>query len=70
MVQQISMRCSNCNGSGHATPANDTCPACKGKCLISEKKQFEVRHCRQGGMVGCEGEGSNGECLVSKMQQF
>ncbi|KAL6746893.1 molecular chaperone [Haematococcus lacustris] len=43
MVQQIQARCSNCNGSGSATPASDQCPSCKGKCLVSEKKTFEVQ---------------------------
>lgn len=42
MVQQIQTRCGNCSGTGFATPANDVCTACKGKCLISEKKTHEV----------------------------
>jgi DnaJ family protein A protein 2 len=42
MMQQIQQRCSQCGGTGYATPASDRCPACEGTCLIAEKKVFEV----------------------------
>lgn len=51
MVQQIQARCSSCNGSGQGTPAGDQCGSCKGKCLVSEKKTFEV-HVEQGMKAG------------------
>ncbi|KAG1668475.1 hypothetical protein FOA52_005248 [Chlamydomonas sp. UWO 241] len=51
MVQQIQARCSSCAGSGFGTPASDQCPSCKGKCLVSEKKTFEV-HVEQGMKAG------------------
>lgn len=51
MVQQIQARCSPCGGTGGAVPASDQCPACKGKCLVSEKKTFEV-HVEQGMKAG------------------
>jgi DnaJ family protein A protein 2 len=47
MVQQIQARCSTCNGTGSSTPQSDMCGNCKGKCLVSEKKTFEV-HVEQG----------------------
>lgn len=51
MVQQIQARCSPCSGSGYSTPPGDQCPSCKGKCLVSEKKTFEV-HVEQGMKAG------------------
>ncbi|KXZ50899.1 hypothetical protein GPECTOR_14g147 [Gonium pectorale] len=42
MMQQIQSRCSNCGGNGYSTPAGDQCTNCKGKCLVSDKKTFEV----------------------------
>eukprot|EP00798_Chlamydomonas_sp_ICE-L_P019376 gene19376-26025_t len=47
MVQQIQSKCSGCNGQGTSCPPSDQCTACKGKCLVSEKKTFEV-HIEQG----------------------
>lgn len=51
MVQQIQARCSPCNGTGYSTPASDHCATCKGKCLVSEKKTFEI-HVEQGMKAG------------------
>ena len=51
MVQQIQARCSTCAGTGSSTPASDQCTSCKGKCLVSEKKTFEV-HVEQGMKAG------------------
>jgi hypothetical protein len=42
MVQQFQQPCANCSGTGYATPASDSCGACKGKCIVPEKKTFEV----------------------------
>ncbi|PNW69999.1 hypothetical protein CHLRE_17g701500v5 [Chlamydomonas reinhardtii] len=42
MMQQIQSRCSGCAGSGYNCPPSDSCTACKGKCLVSDKKTFEV----------------------------
>lgn len=47
MVQQIQGRCNSCAGSGHAAAPGDKCTACNGKCLVPEKKTFEV-HIEQG----------------------
>uniref|UniRef100_A0A7R9YYF8 Uncharacterized protein n=1 Tax=Chlamydomonas euryale TaxID=1486919 RepID=A0A7R9YYF8_9CHLO len=53
MMQQIQARCSSCQGSGFGTPAGDQCTSCKGKCLVSEKKTFEV-HVEQGMKQGAK----------------
>ncbi|PNH11245.1 Chaperone protein dnaJ 2 [Tetrabaena socialis] len=42
MMQQIQSRCSNCAGNGYSTPPSDQCQSCKGKCLVSDKKTFDV----------------------------
>ncbi|GIL76075.1 hypothetical protein Vretimale_5701 [Volvox reticuliferus] len=42
MMQQIQSRCSACAGSGYNTPAGDQCATCKGKCLVADKKTFDV----------------------------
>ncbi|GFR48537.1 hypothetical protein Agub_g10434 [Astrephomene gubernaculifera] len=42
MMQQIQSRCSTCGGNGYSTPPGDQCPSCKGKCLVADKKTFEV----------------------------
>ena len=42
MMQQIQQRCSQCGGSGYATPLSDRCNTCDGSCLVAEKKVFEV----------------------------
>lgn len=47
MVQQIQGRCQNCSGSGYSCPPGDKCGSCNGKCLVPEKKTFEV-HIEQG----------------------
>ncbi|KAG2493478.1 hypothetical protein HYH03_008294 [Edaphochlamys debaryana] len=47
MMQQIQSRCSTCGGNGYATPPSDQCGSCKGKCLVADKKTFEV-HIEQG----------------------
>ncbi len=42
MMQQIQQRCSQCSGTGYATPMSDRCNTCGGTCLVAEKKVFEV----------------------------
>lgn len=42
MVQQIQQRCSKCAGSGLDCPPSDRCGRCAGKCLVPDKKIFEV----------------------------
>eukprot|EP00199_Chlamydomonas_sp_CCMP681_P000879 CAMPEP_0119104064 /NCGR_PEP_ID=MMETSP1180-20130426/2374_1 /TAXON_ID=3052 ORGANISM="Chlamydomonas cf sp, Strain CCMP681" /NCGR_SAMPLE_ID=MMETSP1180 /ASSEMBLY_ACC=CAM_ASM_000741 /LENGTH=447 /DNA_ID=CAMNT_0007088733 /DNA_START=11 /DNA_END=1354 /DNA_ORIENTATION=- len=59
MVQQIQSRCTNCSGTGYATPATDVCGKCAGKCLISEKKTFEINiepGMKQGTKITLRGE--------------
>lgn len=53
MVQQIQSRCSTCSGTGYSTPSHDKCGECTGKCLIPEKKTFEV-HIEQGMRPGAK----------------
>lgn len=43
MVQQIQTRCGACSGAGFNTPAHDKCDKCNGRCLVSDKKTFEVQ---------------------------
>lgn len=79
MVQQIQSRCSTCSGSGFSTPASDKCTACNGKCLVQEKKTFEV-HVEQGmkqgskvllrGEAGCTEPGlAPGDVILSIQQK-
>ncbi|EFJ49194.1 molecular chaperone [Volvox carteri f. nagariensis] len=42
MMQQIQSKCGNCAGSGYSTPLGDQCASCKGKCLVADKKTFDV----------------------------
>jgi DnaJ family protein A protein 2 len=42
MVQQIQQRCSSCAGAGFSCPPSDRCSRCNGKCLVADKKIFEV----------------------------
>lgn len=42
MVQQIQQKCSACSGAGFSCPASDRCAKCFGKCLVPDKKIFEV----------------------------
>ena len=42
MVQQIQQRCSACSGAGFSCPPSDRCDRCTGKCLVPDKKIFEV----------------------------
>lgn len=53
MVQQIQSRCSTCSGTGYSTPPSDKCTVCNGKCLVQEKKTFEV-HVEQGMKQGAK----------------
>lgn len=59
MVQQIQARCPSCQGSGFSCPPGDACTNCKGKCLIAEKKTFEVHiepGMKQGAKIVLRGE--------------
>ncbi|GLC33245.1 hypothetical protein PLESTB_000355200 [Pleodorina starrii] len=42
MMQQIQSPCSHCNRTGYSTPPGDQCTSCKGKCLVADKKTFDV----------------------------
>lgn len=59
MMQQIQTRCGPCSGTGYNAPPGDTCTACRGKCLVAEKKTFEVHiepGMKQGSKIVLRGE--------------
>ena len=43
MIQQMQMKCPDCDGSGSAVKAKDRCPECSGKKVVSNKKVLEVQ---------------------------
>lgn len=43
MIQQMQMKCPDCDGSGSAVKPKDRCEICKGKKVCSDKKVLEVQ---------------------------
>jgi len=43
MVQQMQMKCPDCDGSGSSVKLKDRCEVCKGKKVCSDKKVLEVQ---------------------------
>uniref|UniRef100_A0A146L092 DnaJ subfamily A member 2 n=2 Tax=Lygus hesperus TaxID=30085 RepID=A0A146L092_LYGHE len=60
MVQEMRMKCNDCNGERQVIPEKDKCQACSGKKMVNEAKILEVfveKGMRDGEKITFKGEG-------------